>query len=92
MNRSFKPNFLFFLESIDGLDVLDANGLHVLRAATVDVPVRLLDCREGVVLPEVRVDWNLEKTFSNIYISYFIFLLLNKHRIAKTLFFNYISF
>ena len=44
------------LEPLDGLDVLDAHRLHVLRAARVDVAVLLLDGRERVVLPRLRED------------------------------------
>ncbi len=59
MDGPLEPDFLFNLQSVNGLNVLDADRLHVLCPAAIDVPVGLLHGFERIVLPEVRVDWDL---------------------------------
>ena len=60
MDCPLEPDLLLHLETVDGLDVLDPYRLHVLGPSSVDVPVGLLDGGERVMLPEVRVHWDLQ--------------------------------
>ena len=60
MNGPLEPDLLLHLEAVDGLDVLDPYRLHILSPASVDVTVGLLHGGEWVMLPEVRVDWDLQ--------------------------------
>ena len=53
MNGPLEPHLLFNFEPVNGLNVLDPHGLHVLGAPGVNVTVGLLDCSEWIVLPVI---------------------------------------
>ena len=67
MDGPLQPDLLLHLETVDGLDVLDAHRLHVLGPATVDVAIGLLHRSERVVLPEVRVHRDLWEGSHNLW-------------------------
>ena len=65
MQRTIKIGLMQILKSLIDLGstrtlICTFLVLLYLRPSSVDVPVFLLDSGEGIVLPEIRINWNLK--------------------------------